>query len=362
MLTDLTGAAVSNSAGSQEGAQAYINYINDNGGINGNKLKLVVADTTSTPSGALTAAQKLVQNDHAFAILDNSALFFGALQYLEQVNIPVIGNAVDGSEWTDPKYKNLFIGSGLISLNYATMATGQFLKGQGGKSCAAVGNAGIPSVQQSAAGFIVSCEAAGLRKGYYNLQVPLGSTDVGPIAIAIKNSGADSLETLMAPSTSFALVQRLHELGVHMKSILLTVGYGSDLLASTANRTAAQGVDFLTTGYPDEVHNAATDLRHRLFTEAGLKSPPTAGQNYGYLNAVALAAGLKAAGPNPSAETFITKMRAIKNYDADGLFPTKMDFDSPAPPTACITVVKLEGDKFVPLKPVPLCAPTKKVS
>src|SRR5262245_19337241 len=42
---------------------------------------VVIGDDQSTPQGALTAAQKLVQQDHVYAVLPVSTYFYGAGQY-----------------------------------------------------------------------------------------------------------------------------------------------------------------------------------------------------------------------------------------------------------------------------------------
>ena len=49
---------------------------------------------TSTPTGALTAVQKLVQQDNVFAIVEDSSDFFGAEPYALQQGIPVVGSAI----------------------------------------------------------------------------------------------------------------------------------------------------------------------------------------------------------------------------------------------------------------------------
>lgn len=361
LISDMTGPASSAYADSKVGVDAYINYVNAHGGVGGKKIDVVVADTTSSPTGAQSAAQKLVQQDNVFAIIENSLFFFGAESYLAREGIPVVGSGVDSTVWADPKNKNLFAAEGIFNMDYMQLASGQYMKDRGATSCAAIATSDSPSATKAATAFTKSCEAAGLKSGYLNSQIPEGSTDVGPIALAIKNSGSDGLYTAVVPSTAFALVARLHELGVHMKSILVPSGYGSDLLASPAGVRAAQGVDFSTFGYPAEVHTPGTDLRRANLAKVGAKSPPTAGQQFGYLIAVAFVAGLRAAGKNPSRETFITKMRAIKDFTGGGLLPNKVNFSQYKPTTSCLTIVKLVGTKFVPMKPMPLCAGTKKI-
>jgi branched-chain amino acid transport system substrate-binding protein len=209
-VTDLTGVASSGFLTSKLGIDAYLNRVNAAGGVNGYKIKYILADDTSTPTGALTAVQKLVQQDNVFAIVENSSDFFGAEQYALAQGIPVVGSAIDGPYWGDPKDTNIFASVGVTNENYTTGAAGQFMKSQGATKCASLGYASSPSSALAAAGFIKSCQMAGLTSGYLNTQFPFGSTNVGPIALAMKNAGIDGLYLPTVPSTSFALVIALH--------------------------------------------------------------------------------------------------------------------------------------------------------
>src|SRR5262249_62238187 len=98
------------------------------GGGNGIKIKYILADTNSTPTGALTAVQKLVQQDNVFAIVENSSDFFGAEPYALAQGIPVVGSAIDGPYWGDPKDTNIFAAAGPTNEDYTNLAGGQFMK------------------------------------------------------------------------------------------------------------------------------------------------------------------------------------------------------------------------------------------
>src|SRR5207253_4780041 len=64
LLTDLTGLAASAEESTPLGVKAGVGLAN----ANGYKIKYVVADATSTPTGALQAAHKLVEQDHVTAV------------------------------------------------------------------------------------------------------------------------------------------------------------------------------------------------------------------------------------------------------------------------------------------------------
>jgi branched-chain amino acid transport system substrate-binding protein len=361
VVSDLTGVASSGFITDVKGIQAYMNRINAAGGVNGYKIKYVVGDTTSTPTGALTAVQELVQQHNVFAIVENSSVFYGAEAYALQAGIPIVGDAIDGPIWTDPKNTNLFAAAGVINPNYTILALGQFMKSQGATKCASIGYSSSVSSQKSASGFIKSCETAGLKSGYLNNQVPFGSTNVGPIALAMKAAGVDGIYLPIDPSTAFALAAALHQLGVKLKSVLLATGYGGDLLASKAAVQAAQGDDFSTTGDPAEANTPATRQRAADLAKVGVTGPPTFAEQEAYLSMSAFVAGFRAAGANPTRASFMKAMSGMTNFDANGLLaPEKVNFRDYAPARVCMWAARLEGVSFSVVPGTPICAPNVK--
>lgn len=68
-IQDLSGPIAAYGKQARNGIQMRVDEINEKGGINGRKFKLVVEDNGYDPKKALLAAQKLVTNDEVFAIL-----------------------------------------------------------------------------------------------------------------------------------------------------------------------------------------------------------------------------------------------------------------------------------------------------
>src|SRR5215469_11860727 len=362
-VTDLTGVASSGFLTSKLGIDAYLNHLNATGGVNGYKIKYILGDTNSTPTGALTAVQKLVQQNNVFAIVENSSDFFGAEPYTLAQGIPVVGSGIDGPYWGDPKKTNIFDAAGPTNEDYELAAQGTFMKSQGVTKCASLGYAGSPSSALAAQGFVVSCQKAGLKSGYLNTQFPFGSTNVGPIALAMKAAGVDGLFLPTVPSTSFALVEALHLLGAKLKAVLLPTGYGGDLLGSPAAIAAGQGVDFETIGLPAEANTPATRQRAADLATVGVTTDPTFAEQEDFLTLTAFVAGLRAAGANPTRQSFMAAMSKITNYDAGGLLaPEKLSFRDYTPANGCLWVAQLRGSKFFVMPGTPICSPSVKLN
>jgi branched-chain amino acid transport system substrate-binding protein len=316
VLTDLTGLAASTEASIPAGIKAGVGVAQ----AEGYNIKYVVADAATSPTGALTAAQKLVDEDHVFGVIALSALTFAAANFLTSHGVPVVGAAIDGPEWVTAK--NMFSIDGTEDFTKAYDQAGKFFTMEGVTNLAALGYGITPSSALSTKGTAISAENAGIKVGYLNANFPFGSTNVGPIALAIKDAGSDGLYAGVETSTSFALITALRQQGVHLKAPFLPIGYGGDLLdAGPAAMQAAQGV-FFSVGYePVEMHTPATErFQAALKQYAGVTIDPTFNQYLAYLSVDGFVTGLKAAGPNPTQASFINAMLGIDHYDAAGLY------------------------------------------
>jgi branched-chain amino acid transport system substrate-binding protein len=358
VITDTTGGGASGFSSTEIGIKAYFNAVNAAGGVNGQKIEYVMADSQTSAPATLTAAQKLVQTDKVFAILPVTSTWYGAEAYTLKAGVPVVGPGFDGTEWSDPKNTNMFQTTGVNDYDKVYGDTGQFFKSLGATNCGAIGYSDSPSAQKAATNTLKSCEAAGLKGGYVT-GVKFGSTDVAPIALAMKNAGVDGVYMPVDPSTGFALAGALRVIGDTPKVVLLATGYGGDLLQSDAAVQAAQGYYFSSSGQPIEQKSAATDTLRKNLTAVGYTGTPTYAIQSAYQAASGFVAGLKAAGPNPSRTAFMNALRKVNDFDEDGLLaPEKVDFSNYAPNQQCIWAVKLEGKVFTPVTGNPFCSGT----
>jgi branched-chain amino acid transport system substrate-binding protein len=355
VITDSTGAAASGYQNTEKGIKAYTDAVNAQGGVNGHKIEYVMADSQSTPTGALTAAQKLVQTEKVFAVISVTSDFFGAEPYLLKQGVPVVGTGFDGPEWTDPKNTNMFDALGVTNAADVFSNGGETVKMLGGTTCGAVGYIESPSATKSSESFAKSCVAAGLKSGYV-ANVHFGSTDMSPIALKMKQAGVDSIFFATVPSTGFALAAALRVVGASTKAILLPTGYGGDLLKQNAAVQAAQGFYFSSSIAPVEVVTPATTLYKQRLAAVGYVDPPGYDVQTAYTSMTAFAAGLKAAGDNPTSKTFAAAMRKVNNFDVEGLLGYKVDFSNYSPTKNCSYYVTLKGNKFVPVTGLdPIC-------
>jgi ABC-type branched-subunit amino acid transport system substrate-binding protein len=346
LYTDQTGLAASGNKTSVQGVQAGIAWA----ATQGYNLKFVTADTATSPTGALSAAKKLVEEDHVSAVISVSSLMLLASNYLTSQGIPVIGAAEDGPEWITSK--NMFSVFGPLDTTKVATTFGDFFKAQGATSVGSLGYGVSPQSANVAKAIPISAENAGLKAGYTNANFPFGSTNVAPVALAMKSAGVDAFTASVDPNTGFALVTALRQSGANLKVALLPTGYGGDLQqAGPGALQAAQNVYFLSSWEPVEMNTPATQQFQNALKSVGVTGDPTYGEYAGYTSVLMLVKALDAAGANASHSAIISGLSGITNWDSGGLFGNKSIDLSQRSAAAigvdnCIWITKLSGSTF----------------
>ncbi len=117
----------------RKGIESYFKYVNENGGVDGRKLKLIAYDDQYQPSKAVQLAKRLVEEDKVFAMLGpvGTASNLAALNYYKQKGIPVTMIASGAKPFANPPIPNVMgqhpVNYGIeakVFLNYAVEKLG----------------------------------------------------------------------------------------------------------------------------------------------------------------------------------------------------------------------------------------------
>jgi branched-chain amino acid transport system substrate-binding protein len=348
-----TGSAASTGKGAANGCKARIGRANAEGGVNGRKIEVEYVDDQSSPDN-LKNAQDLVQNRNVFAVINDSALAFFAYRYLVGAGVPVVGGGYDGNYYYDKGNENIISGLGSSSpvpgLTYDTGA--RLMKKLGGTKYGVVGYGISPSSSENAkASYNYAAPAAGMDPTYINTSVDFGSTDVGPVVLGIKNSGADAVYMPLNPETNFAIIQGLQQNGVQTKVTISATGYGQDLLDSPVAQVLKPTDVLLNSFRPIEL--GGKSIKQYMADRkkyAGVTDVPAFGDYTGYVTCDIAVTGLQAAGNNPTRQGFIDGLRKLDSYDAAGLTCAPYDFSlanyGKINPNNCSWFTSLKNGKF----------------
>src|ERR1700704_4328810 len=101
--------------------EAYFKMINENGGINGRKIKFISYDDAYSPPKAVEQVRKLVESDEVLLIFQALGTPSNAAiqKYLNQKKIPQLFIATGASRWGDPEHFPWTIG---LAPSYRTEA------------------------------------------------------------------------------------------------------------------------------------------------------------------------------------------------------------------------------------------------
>ena len=243
--------------------------------------------------------------------------------------VPMIGGGFDGTYYNQKANADIIsaLGSGtpFPGLSYTT--TPKVMKQLGAKKTAALGlrRVGIlVGIGQDPPG--LRGAAVGLEPVYMNTTVEFGTSDVGPLVLGIKNSGADAVYLPMVAATNIAVIEGLAQNAVEMKANVLATGYGQAFLDAPVSKTLGTNTVLFQTYKPVELKDKATkQFQADLKKYAGLTGVPDYGQYTGYITCELAILGLQNAGKTPTRRGFIDGLRKLGSYDEAGLACTPVD-------------------------------------
>jgi branched-chain amino acid transport system substrate-binding protein len=320
-ISSKSGVAASTSGSSDIGCKARIGRQNAAGGVNGRKLEVEYADDASSASN-LTQAESLVENDHVYMIVNDSAFAFLTYRWLLDHNVPIIGGGFDGNYYGAPgneKVISAFGNSPPIS-GIQTTLTPKIMKSLGAKKIAAIGYGVSPSSSAAVKSFQqYAVPALGLKPVYTNTSVDFGTSDVGPLVLGMKNTGADGAWYAMDLSTNLALAEGLKQNGVDMKAQLMATGYGHELLDQPVSKTLGPDIVFQTGWAPVELKTQATQrFQNDLKKYAGFTAVPDFGIYTGYIDCDLAILGLQKQGDNLDPSTYWQALRSVGEVNPGG--------------------------------------------
>jgi branched-chain amino acid transport system substrate-binding protein len=354
ILTDLSGAAASSFATSPGAMEARFKAINAAGGIHGRKITWVVDDTTSTPTGAETAAKDLVENKGVYAIAELSNAFYGAAPYLAQAHVPIAGLGLDGSEWCQQPNTNLFSTTGDCSTQTVAYGDGGFYKAIGATKLSYV-ESNVQAAINEGNQVYASVKRDGLSACDKTI-VPLGSVDFSAFALSFKADGCNAAECACVLSSSLAMATALHQAGLNKVKIIFAAGPTNDIYQNAQDEAAAANAYFPGIGSSPTYTNAASKafLAELKKYDPGYKGGlPDLGTADGWSVANLMGEGLQQAGKNPTPASFVTNLRKVSNWSDSGLAvgPVSFNHFGQNPSTQCFSYVQFVNKKYVGYPP-----------
>lgn len=353
-----TGGAASLFDAYRAGIDARLGKVNSEGGVYGRKVVYSWQDDAGDLNQNLAAAKALVNGDRAFGIMETTSAASGSAAFLHALGVPVTGVAIDAS-WST--YANMFSIATNATSKPSVSTWGDFIRAHGGRSALFVTATFNPASGPVASKLNESLLNSGIRV-VGTLGVSPGVLNPQAIAARVKGSGVDTLIGVADAESFYQIIVASRAAGAALKVALsVPPAYAENMLAKY--RSGISGAYSYLDLAPFELRTEA----HRAFlTAMAAYAPSLQPANQGpalqsWTTADLFLRGLRAAGPCPTRQRFVTGLRAVPDYTAGGLLPEPMDFTkSFGHMNRCWFFVQVspDGTRFQPVPPVPRCGHT----
>lgn len=231
VVMPLSGANAQFGINSRNAIQLVADEINAAGGIkslDGAKLNLIIADSTSTPTTAATVAQRMISQNSVVAVLAAfaSSLTLAISEVTERRGIPLLTMSFS-DVLTERGFKNVFQvvskGSVLGQAQFDHSVALARISGEEVKKVAIM-------YEDTAYG---TSQAEGLRKAAKQAGIdvvldeayPLGITDVTPLINKVRGSGAQLVFPVSYLNDSILIVRTMRQQGLNIPTIGGAAGY-----------------------------------------------------------------------------------------------------------------------------------------
>jgi branched-chain amino acid transport system substrate-binding protein len=301
-----------------DGAKAYFKKVNDEGGVNGRKIKFITLDDSYEPPKAVQNARRLVEQEKVFALFNtlgtpnNLAIW----DYLNDRKVPQVYVATGASDWgEDPKKHPYTIG---WQPDYVTEAGvyADYLKEKKPNAKVAVLYQNDGFGKDLLGGFEDAIGGSGIKvvaKESYEVTDPTVTSQVSKLAA----SGADTFLNITTPKFSAQAIAAIAKSDWKPLHILNNVGASKALVLQPAGLDNAKGI-ISTTYYKDpEDPKWAEDPGMKDY-KAGIKAysarsnPNDPFHVYGWGAAQTLVEALKKVGKDPTREKLMDTVRDMQ--------------------------------------------------
>jgi ABC-type branched-subunit amino acid transport system substrate-binding protein len=331
----------------QNGLKAYVNYINSKGGVCGRKLKVVTTDDRLDSGTNRAETQRLMGQVLAFAgsfsVVDD-----GGASVLAGTNIADVSLALSQARIEMP---NNFSPSPIDPADQVrgTLNIQRYFKQTAGVTKAAVVYAAQANAKKGGEGFKKDLEAAGIEV-VLMAETATTQTDYTGVATQIKNAGAELVITAVDIGGAARLAQAIKQQNVPLKVPF----YGSQAYGRKFLQLAGAGAEGAVAGVTYAIPEDTTNPAMQTFSQWYARSNPGADPDYfailGWAAATILVTAIEQAGPTPTRDAVLAKLRATTSTDAGGVIAPQTN-PAGKKPSPCFAIIGVEGGRWVKKHP-----------
>ena len=309
---DQSGAAAVVGINMRKGMEAYFNWVNAQGGVNGRKIKFIVEDDGFQAARAIAATKKLVEQDKVFALVGTLGTpgVAATIDYIMEKQIPSIyqGSGISALAFPPKKYifpvQPNFISEGRIVATYV------------------VENLKMKRVA-------LACEQTDIgTEGLRGVREQLAMYKMEPVEVV--NFGAADvdfssqiLKLMRAKPDAVIIYSTLKPAAGFLKQAKV-MGLDAQFLTTYVNADPIQMpalagdacVGLIAPGWVPVLGNDVDSVRYlEIYQATYPKEMPSAFAAAGFIAGEVFCEGLRRAGKNPTREGLIAAMESMRDWD-----------------------------------------------
>jgi len=337
-----------------KGIAAYFQMVNDNGGVNGRKIKFISYDDSYSPPKAVEQAKKLVEEDKVLLIFQslgtpsNSAIH----QYMNDKKVPQLFVATGAGKWGDPAHFPWTMGWQPSYPGEAHVYAHYLLTQKPNAKVAILyqnDDYGKDYLNGFLAGLGDKASTMVVAKESYETSDPTVDSQI----IKLKDSGADTFFNITTPKFAAQAISKAYDIGWKPLHFLNNVSASIGSVLKPAGLEKSEGL--ITTGYLKD----ATDPQWKddpdmkawnAWMDKYLPGADKTNLNYVYAYAVSytMTEVLKRAGDNLTRSNIMKVASDLKDLKVPLLLPGITVDTSPTDfyPIQCEQLAKFDGQKW----------------
>lgn len=335
----------------RKGIDSYFKYVNENGGVNGRKLKLIAYDDQYQPALTIKNAHKIVEDDKVFAMLGDvcTPCNTAAKGIFVKAGIPMVMVSSGAKNFVDPPIKNYF-GSSILNYRVETRVFLDYAINElKAKNIAVVyqnddyGKEGLAAVKENINNY------AGVKL-LGEIPYVSGEINMSSQAQHLKELNPDAIITLAVPNQAANLKKELYKIGLkNVPYIVSSVGANDRNLFKLAGADVWEGtISAAAFPMPDVSNDPSMKLYVERFSKDYPNEPIDGFSQNGWAIAEVMVEALKRTGKDLTWDNFFKTMNTFDNWEGsiyEGITFTK---DNHYGLTTMI-LTQAKGGKIIPI-------------
>ncbi|PNR96952.1 hypothetical protein X929_03610 [Petrotoga olearia DSM 13574] len=291
-----------------QGMQAYFNYINDNGGIYGRKIELIVADDQFNPARTVVEVRRMVEQDGVFSIVGGLGTpgILAVQNYLNNGGVPFVYQGGGSIEFSLPPRKYIFpvqpnyIVEGNIAMNYLV---------EKGHERIAIVYRNAEDGQEFSESAVGTLKALGMEP-VANIAVDPFKSDFTSEVTRLLSARPDAVAVMLFLPQSVGFVRQAKQFGMTNQRYLLTYSNADESYLQLAQE-AGDGVEVMAWVAVNFTNPEEPAIKIWQEYYEGI---PNAYAIAGMIAAEVFVEGVKRAGPDLTREKLVSALETLDNW------------------------------------------------